>query len=125
MKQFFKTIIILSLTITFPLFAECNYPTKVEIPNGASSTTEEFMSGYQAVKAWVTDMNEYMACVDKETTASLTLLKINKEHTPEVEKRIIELQDKKYNAAVDDQQRIAQLLNEQVRAYKAAQAANN
>ena len=106
MKQFFKTTIILSLTITFPLFAECNYPTKVEIPNGASSTTEEFMSGYQAVKAWVTDMNEYMTCVDKETTASITLLKINKEHTP-----------------VEDQQRVAQLLNEQVRAYKAAQAA--
>jgi ACT domain-containing protein len=81
------------------------------------------MSGYQAVKAWVTDMNEYMKCVDKETTASITLLKINKEHTPEVENRIIELQDKKYNAAVEDQQRVAQLLNEQVRAYKAAQAA--
>ena len=102
--------------------AECNYPTKVQIPNGTINTTDEFVAGYNSVKNWMEKMNNYLDCIDKETTASITLLKINKEHTKEVEQRIIELQDKKYNAAVEDQQRVAQQLNEQVRAYKAAQA---
>jgi hypothetical protein len=49
------------------------------------------------------------------------MLKINKQHTPEAEATIVEHQDKKYNAAVEDQQKVAELLNIQVRAYKAAQ----
>ena len=38
---------------------------------------------------------------------------------PEAEATIIEHQDKKYNAAVEDQQKVAELLNIEVRAYKA------
>jgi hypothetical protein len=124
MKLIIRTTIILAMIITFPVNAECNYPEKVKIPNGTTTTTTEFMAGYQAVKAWVEKIDKYLMCVDKETTASITLLKINREHTPDVEKRIIELQDKKYNAAVEDQQRVAQQLNEQVRAYKTTQANN-
>jgi hypothetical protein len=124
MKLIIRTTIILAMIITFPVNAECNYPEKVKIPNGTTTTNTEFMAGYQAVKAWVEEMDKYLMCVDKETTASITLLKINREHTPDVEKRIIELQDKKYNAAVEDQQRVAQQLNEQVRAYKTTQANN-
>ncbi|MFQ3333679.1 MAG: DNA-binding transcriptional MerR regulator [Woeseiaceae bacterium] len=122
MKLILKTIIVLAIILASPVNAECNYPAKVQIPNGTINTTEEFTAGYKSVKAWIEKMDGYLDCIDKETTASITLLKINKEHTKEVEQRIIELQDKKFNAAVEDQQRIAQQLNEQVRAYKAAQA---
>jgi hypothetical protein len=51
----------------------------------------------------------------------ISMLKINQQHTPEAEATIVEHQDKKYNAAVEDQQKVAELLNIQVRAYKAAQ----
>lgn len=122
MKLIIKAIIIIATILASPVNAECNYPTKVQIPNGTINTTDEFVAGYNSVKNWMEKMNSYLDCIDKETTASITLLKINKEHTKEVEQRIIELQDKKYNAAVEDQQRVAQQLNEQVRAYKAAQA---
>jgi|TARA_B110000438_G_scaffold43720_1_gene43634 DNA repair ATPase RecN len=122
MKLIIKAIIIIATILASPVNAECNYPTKVQIPNGTINTTDEFVAGYNSVKNWMEKMNNYLDCIDKETTASITLLKINKEHTKEVEQRIIELQDKKYNAAVEDQQRVAQQLNEQVRAYKAAQA---
>ena len=122
MKLIIKAIIIIATILVSPVNAECNYPTKVQIPNGTINTTDEFVAGYNSVKNWMEKMNNYLDCIDKETTASITLLKINKEHTKEVEQRIIELQDKKYNAAVEDQQRVAQQLNEQVRAYKAAQA---
>ena len=124
MKLIIKTTIILAMIISFPVNAECNYPEKVKIPNGVNSTTDEFKLGYQAVKAWIVKMDDYLLCVDKETTSSITLLKINRELTPDVQKRIIELQEKKYNAAVDDQKKVAQRLNEQVRAYKSAQAGN-
>lgn len=122
MKLILKTIIVLAIIQASPANAECNYPAKVQIPNGIINTTEEFTAGYKLVKVWIEKMEDYLDCIDKETTASITLLKINKEHTKEVEQRIIELQDKKFNAAVEDQQRIAQQLNQQVRAYKAAQA---
>ena len=122
MKLIIEAIIIIATILASPVNAECNYPTKVQIPNGTINTTDEFVAGYNSVKNWMEKMNNYLDCIDKETTASITLLKINKEHTKEVEQRIIELQDKKYNAAVEDQQRVAQQLNEQVRAYKAAQA---
>jgi hypothetical protein len=65
-----------------------------------------------------------MDCLDADTNQMIALLKINQQHTPEAEETIIEHQDKKYNAAVEDQQKVAELLNIQVRAYKAAQENN-
>tara|TARA_B100000427_G_C15144259_1_gene435798 strand:+ start:50 stop:292 length:243 start_codon:yes stop_codon:yes gene_type:complete len=77
------------------------------------------MAGYQAVRQWIEDMNDYMECIDKDTLAMISMLKINQQHTLEAEATIIEHQDKKYNAAVEDQQKVAELLNIEVRAYKA------
>jgi hypothetical protein len=79
------------------------------------------MAGYQAVRKWVDDMNMYLECIDQDTISMISMLKINQQHTPEAEATIVEHQDKKYNAAVEDQQKVAELLNIQVRAYKAAQ----
>ena len=126
MKFILKTLFIISILFTAPIYAEmnCIYPTKVDIPNGSISTKEEFMEGYQAVKKWVESMNEYMGCVDADTKQMIVVLKINQQYTPEAEATIIGHQDKKYNAAVEDQQRVAELLNIQVRAYKAAQENN-
>ncbi len=126
MKFFIKTLFIISILFAPPIYAEmnCIYPEKVAIPNGATSTEEEFMDGYRAVRKWVENMDEYMDCVDADTKQMIALLKINEQHTPEAEATIIEHQDKKWNAAVDDQQKVAELLNIQVRAYKAAQKDN-
>ena len=121
MKIIFKLFFLVNTMIAFPAFAACEYPSKVNIPNGATSTTEEFMAGYQAVRKWVDDMNMYLECIDQDTISMISMLKINQQHTPEAEATIVEHQDKKYNAAVEDQQKVAELLNIQVRAYKAAQ----
>ncbi len=126
MKFILKTLFIISILFTAPIYAEmnCIYPAKVDIPNGSISTKEEFTEGYQAVRKWVESMTEYMDCVDADTNQMIALLKINQQHTQEAEETIIEHQDKKYNAAVEDQQKVAELLNIQVRAYKAAQENN-
>jgi hypothetical protein len=121
MKIIFKLFFLVNVMFALPAFAACEYPSKVNIPNGATSTTEEFMSGYQAVRKWVDDMNMYLECIDQDTISMISMLKINQQHTPEAEATIVEHQDKKYNAAVEDQQKVAELLNIQVRAYKAAQ----
>lgn len=121
MKIIFKLFFLVNVMFTLPAFAACEYPSKVNIPNGATSTTEEFMAGYQAVRKWVDDMNMYLECIDQDTISMISMLKINQQHTPEAEATIVEHQDKKYNAAVEDQQKVAELLNIQVRAYKAAQ----
>jgi len=126
MKFIVKTLFIISILFTSPIYAEmnCIYPAKVDIPNGSSSTKDEFVAGYNAIKEWIESMTEYMDCVDADTKQMIVVLKINQQYTPEAEATIIEHQDKKYNAAVEDQQKIAELLNIQVRAYKAAQDNN-
>ena len=121
MKIIFKLFLLANIIFAFPAFAACEYPSKANIPNGTTSTAEEFMDGYQAVRKWVDDMNMYLDCLDQDTISMISMLKINQQHTPEAEATIVEHQDKKYNAAVEDQQKVAELLNIQVRAYKAAQ----
>ena len=119
MKNLFKIFCLISIFFSFSAYGACEYPRKAEIPNGTTSTSDEFMAGYQAVRQWIEDMNDYMECIDKDTVAMISMLKINQQHTPEAEATIIEHQDKKYNAAVEDQQKVAELLNIEVRAYKA------
>jgi len=119
MKNLFKIFCLISVLFSFSAYGACEYPRKVEIPNGATSSSDEFKAGYQMVRQWIEDMNDYMECIDKDTVAMISMLKINQQHTPEAEDTIIEHQDKKYNAAVEDQQKVAELLNIEVRAYKA------
>ena len=119
MKNLFKIFCLISVFFSFSAYGACEYPRKAEIPNGTTSTSDEFMAGYQAVRQWIKDINEYRDCVDKETDTMIQVLKDSEQHTPEAEATIIEHQDKKYNAAVEDEQKVAELLNIEVRAYKA------
>ena len=113
------TLILLCLCSSLA-WSQCNYPKKVTFPFAkyGNEYNVNFYKEYKLAKNWIEEMNSYLECIDKETTLSITILKINRGHTKEVEQRIVELQDKKYNTAFDNKRNFTVQLNKQVRIYK-------
>ncbi len=104
----------LAICLVFPgvLFASCEQPSDVQLPDGATASTEQMVEGQTAVKAYIADGESFLACMEEaEKTNTETL-------TEEQKLANIEL----YNSIVDKMQLLAQNFNEQIKAYKAAQA---
>ena len=95
--------------------ADCNYPKKIDVPNGAQASKDEMLEGQRAMKDYMADMNGYLDCIEAETIAS-----IEEGEAPEVTAERRRLLSEKHNAAVDEMERLAAEFNAQVRAYKAA-----
>ncbi|MDH4072257.1 MAG: hypothetical protein OEV41_04015 [Gammaproteobacteria bacterium] len=113
-----KTISILfgsSLLMASASFA-CDYPKRVLIPNGNIATKEEMIEGQRGVKQYVADMEIYLTCIVEEERQARDALP---ELSPEVEQEREDLMNKKYNAAVDEMERVAAQFNAEVQAYKA------
>jgi len=111
-----KLIIILFISImTTKSWAACEYPRKISIPE---ATQNDFEEAYYEAKKWIESINDYLSCIDNDTVAMISMLKINRQHTPEAEAAVIEHQDKKYNAAVEDQFKFVERLNQEIRIYR-------
>lgn len=110
-----STTLILSASAVFA----CEYPDRVLIPNGNSATQEEMIEGQRGVKKYVADMEAYLECIveeEKQARADMDDL------APEVEQERENMMNKKYNAAVDEMERVAAQFNAEVQAYRAQEA---
>lgn len=94
----------------------CEYPVTVSVADGATATKEEMIASQAAVKKYVADMEAYLACIVDEEKSAVALME---ELEPEVEQQRTEMLDKKYNAAVEQMERMAADFNAEVQAYKA------
>jgi len=93
----------------------CDYPARVDMPDGATATKEAMITGQRDVKAYMTSMEEYLSCIEaEEATAVLSLGDVDEDTKRQRE----ELFNKKYNAAVQQMNLVAEEFNVQVRAYK-------
>ena len=114
-----KTIkIICSATILFIAQSAlaCDYPSRVLIPNGSTATKEDMLDGQRNVKSYVSEMEVYLECIvedEKVAVAAMDNLEA------EVEQQREDMINKKYNAAVDEMERLAAQFNAEVQAYKA------
>ena len=116
MKKFPEFIVGACLVFGAPLALACDYPKRVDIPNGMTATKEELLQGQRDVKAYVAAMEEYLDCiVNDEKTARSSMDDLE----PEVEQQREDMLNKKYNAAVDEMETVAAAFNTQVQAYKA------
>ena len=80
------------------------------------ATKEDMLEGQRSVKKFVGDMEVYLECiVDEEKATRTTMENINAEDEQQRE----DMLNKKYNAAVDEMERIAAQFNVEVQAYKA------
>jgi hypothetical protein len=108
-----------AILIFAPVAFACDYPNRAKIPNGATASTEQMLAGQKSVKEYMAAMDEYLACIDSEEKEAIE--SADGANDEELARRKVTT-DKKYNAAVDEMELLAAQFNEEVRAYKAAQA---
>jgi hypothetical protein len=94
----------------------CDYPTRVVIPNGSTATKDDMLAGQRGVKAYVSEMEVYLECIVAEEKAAIAAMDSLE---PEEEQQREDMINKKYNAAVDEMERVAAQFNAEVQAYKA------
>ena len=116
-KQAFLTgSLILCLTMATSASAECSYPSRVDIPDGATSDKDAMLEGQKAVKQYVADMEAYLECiVNEEQNAKAQMDDLD----PETEQQRDDMLNKKYNAAVEEMEKVAAEFNAEVQAYRA------
>lgn len=116
MKKPINTLICLLLAVVAQNAFACEYPERVLIPNGNTATKEEMLEGQQGVKKYVAAMEIYLDCIiEEEKQARETIDDL----PPEVEQEREDMLNKKYNAAVDEMERVAAQFNAEVQAYRA------
>ena len=119
MKNFIKLVCSVSLLFGVTAAYACDYPERVSIPNGTTATKEEMLEGQRGVKTFMADMEVYLECiVDEEKMARAAI----EELSPEDEQQREDMLNKKYNAAVDEMERLAAQFNVEVQAYRAKES---
>ena len=94
----------------------CDYPTRVMVPNGSTATKQEMLDGQNGVKSYVAEMEVYLECIVAEEKNARDVLG---DLEPEQEQEREDMVNKKYNAAVDEMERLAAQFNAEVQAYNA------
>ncbi len=95
----------------------CEYPQRADVPDGATATKDEMIAGQRSVKSYVAAMEEYLTCIEAEEAQAV--LTLSEEVDESGKRQRAELFNKKYNAAVEEMNLVAEQFNIQVRAYKA------
>ena len=116
MKNLIKIVFSISLVFFAQSVFACDYPTRVLVPNGNTATKEEMVAGQRNVKKYVADMEIYLTCIiEEEKTARDEIGNMEADQEQERE----DMLNKKYNAGVDEMERLAAQFNSEVQAYKA------
>ena len=115
MTKLLKTTIITALLAAAPLAFSCEYPARVDIPDGTTATKDEMITGQRGVKGYMSSMEAYLACIEAEEQDAIAELG---DIDDEALLQRTELFNAKYNAAVEEMNLVAEEFNVQVRAYK-------
>lgn len=93
----------------------CDYPTRVDLPDGATANKDAMITGQKSVKSYMATMEQYLSCIEtEEAEAVLGMGDVDEDSKRQRE----EMFNKKYNAAVEEMNLVAEEFNMQVRAYK-------
>lgn len=119
MNNFIKLICSVSMLFGLQSAFACEYPDRVSIPNGTTATKDEMLEGQRGVKKFMADMDVYLECiVDEEKMARAAIEELSAEDEQQRE----DMLNKKYNAAVDEMERLAAQFNVEVQAYRAKES---
>ena len=95
----------------------CDYPARLkDIPDGNSATRDEMIAGKKAVQSYIANMESYLACIEAEEAQSVIALGNVDEDTKKQRNATF---NKKYNAAVEEMNLVAEEFNIQLRAFNA------
>ena len=121
MNTLFKSAVATTILAISPLALACDYPAAVDIPNGATATKDEMVSGVNAFKAWQQSLAEYRECIKAETAEAIAALADSGASAEEQEQSKMALEKQltqKHDASVDDEMTRAEDMNAQIKAYK-------
>ena len=93
----------------------CDYPAKVDIPDGNTATRDEMLTGQRDVKQYVTEMEAYLDCIVAEEKTARSAMD---DLAPEDEQQREDMLNKKYNAAVDEMETVAANFNTEVQTFR-------
>jgi len=110
MRALATGIVAVAAGLPLAVFAACENPTLVTVPDGAKATKEELLAAQGNVKTYMAAVEAYLACINEEMSAA-------GEDAPEEFKALMTT---RYNSAVTEMETVAAKFNEQVRAYRAA-----
>jgi len=114
-----KKLMISAVSVAMLLMAQgalaCDYPTRIDLPDGATASKEDMIAAQKDVKAYVASMDAYLGCIEGDEAAAVLSLGDVDEDT---KRQRADLFNKKYNAAVEQMNLVAEEFNIQVRAYK-------
>jgi hypothetical protein len=95
----------------------CDYPERLKnIPDGNSATRDEMIDAKKAVQSYIANMESYLSCIEAEEAQAVIAMGDVEE---DEKKQRSETFNKKYNAAVEEMNLVAEKFNVQVRAFKA------
>ena len=121
MNILFKSAVATTILAISPLALACDYPAAVDIPNGATATKDEMVSGVNAFKAWQQALAEYRECIKAETAEAIAALADSGASAEDQEQSKMALGKQltqKHDASVDDEMTRAEDMNAQIKAYK-------
>ena len=95
----------------------CDYPQRADVPDGATASKDEMIAGQRGVRSYVAAMEEYLACI--EAAEAQAVISLGDDVDESAKRQREDLFNKKYNAAVEEMNLVAEEFNVQVRAYKA------
>ncbi|MEM1090943.1 MAG: hypothetical protein AAGB27_12190 [Pseudomonadota bacterium] len=95
----------------------CEKPYKVDIPDGAKASKDVLIETQKKVKAYMAEGDAYLACLENEEKNMATA--VMSEEAIEEERA---LRTRRHNAMVDEMHLVGEAFNNEVRAYKAANA---
>lgn len=97
--------------------AECVYPkAPTSMPDGATATEEQMVSGMKAVKQYNSEVTAYLSCLEMEMNARIEAA--GADAPADQVEQIKAIHTKRHNAAVEELEAHAARFNEQVKAYK-------
>ncbi|HEY0940088.1 MAG TPA: hypothetical protein VGE08_08330 [Steroidobacter sp.] len=106
-----------SLLATAAASADCTYPKSPSgLPDGATATEEEMISGMKAIKEYNNQVTSYLSCL--ETEMSTRIEAAGTDAPAEQVEQIKAIHTKRHNAAVEELEATAARFNEQVKVYK-------
>lgn len=115
MKKISRFVFCALIAFGAPAAFACDYPNRVDVPDGSTASKEEMIEGQRGIKAYMSAMEEYLSCIEtaeQETVAGADDL------DEATKQQRIQMYNKKYNAAVDEMNLVAEEFNMQVRTYK-------
>lgn len=117
MNNLMKTATAVALLVFAQAALACDYPERVgDLPDGITASRDDMIAGKKAVQSYLADMEAYLSCIEaEEAQAVLAMGKVDDE-TKRQRKTMF---DKKYNAAVEEMNLVAEQFNIQLRAYNA------